>query len=264
MTDSPPPSDRSSTPPLYLLDGRYLAVELLAEGSTTEVYSGSDTWSGEIVCVRVLRADRRDAEASFRRMSERLFGLTSARIVRAMAMGDNRDGRPFLVTEMLVGRGVEKLAQVRWEVACEIVRHAALAIAEMHLNGLAHGSLYPSTLFVASSAEGGPRVKLLDLGRGDRFATHAGDCRALAEILLRLLTGVAVRPEHQEPRINLPGAPPALADALRRWLAEGETVAAPEIASTLRELLDPDDNNERPSSPMPHYLVLPKSTIRLG
>jgi hypothetical protein len=266
MPESPPP-DRPSAPPSYLLDGRYLAVDLIARGATSEVYAGSDTWSGEHVCVRVLRADRRDAQAAFRRMSERMFGLTSPRFLRAMSFGDDRDGLPFLVSELLVGRGVEKLARARWEVASEIVRHAALAVSEMHLNGLQHGSLRASTLFVAASAEGGgPRVKLLDLGHGDRRATASGDTRALAEILLRLLTGIAVRPAGRAPPLHLPDAPPELTEALVRWLAEGEVTEAPEVASTLRELLDPDGavTNERPSTPVADHLVFPKSPIRMG
>lgn len=265
MPDSPPTSDRPSPPPSYLLDGRYLAMELIARGATTEVYAGSDTWSGEHVCVRLLRADRRDAATAFRRTAERMFGLTSARFVRPVAFGDANDGLPFLVTELLVGRGVEKLSRVRWEVAAEIIRHAALAISEMHLNNLVHGALRPSTLFVAASAEGGgPRVKLLDLGQGDRRATQTADCVALAEILVRLLTGIAVRPPGRP--LELTGAPPELTAAIMRWASPDEVTAAPEIATTLRELVDPDGAmaTERPSAPVGELLVLPKTSIRIG
>ena len=173
---SRPPPSPPAAPPTYLLEGRYLAEKLLAHGETAELFSGTDTWSGEHVAIRRLRADRPDRASAFRRMSERLFGTASARLLRAISIGEDRDGLPFLVTELLVGRDVGRLGRVRWEVA----------IAEMHLLGLHHGALRASTFFVAASSAGGSRVKLLDLGTGERTATAAKDVRALVAILHRL------------------------------------------------------------------------------
>ncbi len=233
-----------------------------------DVFSGTDTWSGELVCVHRLRMDRPQAASAFRRRAERLFGLTSARVVRAIATGDDRDGRPYLVTELLIGRGVEHLTKVRWEVAAEIVRLGALAVSEMHVNGLVHGALEARSFFVAASAEGGPRVKLLDLGVGDRRATAAQDRRALATILLRMILGAAPVPDGRA--TDLPGAPPELAEHAARWLAaedDDPTSSPTEIALALRALLDPDGaltDGERESAPMPEVLVFPKSFVRLG
>ncbi len=230
------------SPPSYLLEGRYLAETLLAHGDTANVFSGTDTWSGEHVAIRILRPDRADRGAAFRRMSERLFGTASSRLLRAISMGDARDGLPFLVTELLLGRDLERLGRVRWEVACEVTRQAANAVAEMHVNGLHHGALRASTFFVAAANVGGSRVKLLDLGTGDRTATAAKDVRALAAILHRLLVGrpplpAAVRPARLLGQVA--GAPPALEEALGRWLAsEGEGVAAAEIATDLKSIID--------------------------
>ena len=80
MSDRPQPPP----PPSYLLEGRYLAETHVARGETADVYSGTDTWSGEHVAVRRLRADRIDRAAGFRRMSERLFGATSVRVGSAL------------------------------------------------------------------------------------------------------------------------------------------------------------------------------------
>ena len=250
----PPPSTAA---PSYLLEGRYLGVEHIGRGEMADVFSGTDTGSGELLAVHRLRMDRPETASAFRRRAERLFGLTSARVVRAIATGDDRDGRPYLVTELLIGRGVERLTKVRWEVAAEIVRLGALAVSEMHVNGLVHGSLEAKSFFVAASAEGGPRVKLLDLGVGDRRATPAQDRRALATILVRMIG-------------SAPDAPPALAEHARRWLAaedDDPTASPTEIALALRALLDPDGaltDGERESAPMPEVLVFPKSFVRLG
>lgn len=265
------------SPPPYLLEGRYLAVEHIARGESTDVFSGSDTWSGELVAVRMLRPDRaeRTHESTFRRMAERLFGLTSNRIVRAMVVGDDRQGRPFLVTELLVGRGLAKVGRVRWEVGAEIVRQAALAVAEMHLHGLHHGALRDASFFVASSSEGGSRVKLLDLGSGDRTATEAKDVRALASTLFRLLVGrpplpPAARAGGTTLGVRIQDAPPELEEHLLEWLAPpglARPTTAADMATALRELLDPTNDPEMrgrdSATSLPATIVLPKSSIRI-
>jgi serine/threonine protein kinase len=252
---------RRSTPPPYLLDGRYLATESIGHGEMSEVFAGTDTWSGESVAVRCLRPDRLELARAFRRKSERLFGYTSARVVRALHAGDDPAGRPYLVTERLVGRGAEQLGKVRWEVACELVRHGALALSELHLNGLHHGAIKTSTLFVASSADCGVRVKLLDLGQGERGITAANDRCALAKALHVMLTGNAAE---EGDFLRLPDAPPELAWDLERWLEAGEDGATlSEMAAALRALVDPSEEHS-PSHPIGELLVFPKSSGRLG
>lgn len=256
-------------PPGYLLEGRYLAESLIARGPTANIFRGTDTWSGELVAIRCLRPDREDVEPRFRRRAERLFGLTSPRFLRAIHLGDDREGRPFLVTELLFGRGVQTLGRVRWEVGCEIGRQAARALAEMHIHGLHHGDLRPSTLFVVASAEGGSRVKLLDLGIGDRFATEGKDIRALAGVLHALLTGAPPLPG-RTPQTGLgfavPDAPPALVGQLVGWLhvadrAPGTTAAemAEVLGSWVSEATDVERTAPRPSAPSIDIIVLPKS-----
>jgi hypothetical protein len=251
----------SQPPPPYLLDGRYLALEHLARGETANVFSGSDTWTGEHVAIRFLRSDRKTEDRRFRAMAERLFGLTSARVIRAIHTGDDRTGRPFLVTELLIGRGIHTLGKVRWEVACELTRHAALALRDMHLQGLSHGSVGARSFFVASSAEAGARVKLLDLGVGTRGASPRRDLVALASVLHHLLTGEA--PHHLGVIPRIPGAPPELHEALEGWLmAEDRAteITAVDMARALRALIDPHVE-ERPRDAMPSTtgeIVLPK------
>jgi hypothetical protein len=268
MADSPSPPPPPS-PPAYLLEGRYLAEKVVTRGESADLFSGSDTWSGEHVAIRRLRPDRGDRAAAFRRMSERLFGTASARLLRAIAIGEDRQGLPYLVTELLVGRDVERLGHVRWEVASEITRQAAAAVAEMHLHGLHHGALRASTFFVAASSAGGSRVKLLDLGTGDRTATAAKDVRSLTAILHRLLTGRPPLPAKARPkpfRLNLNGAPPALEAALGRWLdAEGEGIGADAMAAELKAIGDAAHGQFWSGAPQRGTHVLPRtSMIMLG
>ena len=231
-------------PPSYLLEARYLAERHVARGETADVFAGTDTYSGEHIAVRRLRADRLDRARAFQGMSERLFGMTSARLLRAIAMGEDRDGLPYLITELLVGRDVQRLGQVRWEVACEVTRQCAVAVAEMHVLSLFHGNLKASTFFVGATPNGGAggsRVKLLDLGIGDRHATARHDVRALVAILHRLLLGTPPLPASArgELRLTVAGIPPAFEQALARWLAcDGEGLAAEQMATELLEIRD--------------------------
>ena len=262
---SPPPPPPDLSPPPYLLEGRYLAEKHLVRGDTADVFSGSDTWSGEHVAIRRLRADRAPRAAAFRRMSERLFGTASARLLRAISMGDDRDGLPFLVTDLLVGRDLARLGRVRWEVASEVSRQAALAIAEMHLHGLHHGALRPSTFFVAASSAGGSRVKLLDLGTGDRTSTAKKDVIALVAILHGLLVGKPPPPAEERPaRLlgNVQGAPPALEAALRQWLDdEGEVLTAADMAVDLKGIIDATTTEFWAGAPKNEPHVMPRTSM---
>jgi serine/threonine protein kinase len=234
-------SSDTAPPPSYLLEKRYLAEERLGRGETTDVFRGTDTWSGELVAIRVLREDRLERESIFRRRAERLFGFASSRIVRPISLGDTQDGRPFLVTELLVGRSAETFGRLRWEVACEISRQAARALVETHLHGLVHGELRPSKLFVARSSAGGSRVKLLDLGIGGRNACDADDVAALVRILYRFLTGVDWTPENAVSgvRATFHEAPPRLDELLHEWLNAGpeKPLTASDVAEGLQEIV---------------------------
>jgi serine/threonine protein kinase len=244
-----------------------LAVEHVGRGEVSDVFSGTDTWTGELVAVRRLRDDRRHMSAEFRRMAERMFGLTSARFLRPIATGDDHDQRPYLVTELLFGRSVADFKRVRWEVGCEIARLGSLAVAELHMHGLLHGSLRPSRFFVTSKSEGNQRVKLLDLGSGDRAATAAKDRWALAAILFQLLMGRPPIPAGAgAERVLLESAPPIVAQHLSDWLAPDATATPADMAAALRELLDPTgaETGDRESVPIGELLVFPKSFIRLG
>jgi hypothetical protein len=234
-------ADRSllPDPPSYLLEARYLAERHVARGETADVFAGTDTYSGEHIAVRRLRADRPERATAFRRMAERLFGATSARLLRAIAMGEDREDLPFLVTELLVGRDVLRLGQVRWEVACEVTRQCAVAVAEMHVLGLHHGALRPSTFFVGASTAGGSRVKMLDLGTGDRTATAAKDVESLVAILHRLLLGTPPLPVQARGALKLrvAGIPPSLEQALADWLAtDPSSFSAEAMATQLLEI----------------------------
>ncbi len=260
MTDRPSSSSIHPDPPGHLLEGRYLCEQGIAKGESAEIFRGTDTWSGEQIAIRLLRDDRREKEDEFRRMAERLFGATSARLLRAIHIGDHKDGRPFLVTELLMGKNLQDLGQVRWEVACEITRQAAAAIAELHVLGLHHGTLRTSTLFVAAQSAGGSRIKLLDLGTGQRGATAEKDVMALVAILHRLLYGKPPSPPGTPPgpRLVPTGAPPRLDELVRAWWgSQGEGISAAEIASELKFLVDM--STEIPGTKGPR--ILPKTSL---
>jgi serine/threonine-protein kinase len=112
------------------------------------------------------------------RAAMRLRSEHAARIVDA---GRLSSGVPYVVTESFPGSELREILRLRGALACEeavdIVLQAAHAVAEAHRHGITHGSLCPSTLFVTSSADGSPTVKVLEFGsshtlRTDPFAVR--------------------------------------------------------------------------------------------
>jgi serine/threonine-protein kinase len=112
------------------------------------------------------------------RAAMRLRSEHTARIIDA---GRLSSGVPYVVTESFPGSELREILRLRGALACEeavdIVLQAAHAVAEAHRHGITHGSLCPSTLFVTSSADGSPTVKVLEFGsshtlRTDPFAVR--------------------------------------------------------------------------------------------
>ena len=150
----------------------YKLLAKLGEGGMGAVYKALHTRLDKVVALKVLPAERmRDAGAvaRFEREMKAVGKLDHPNIVRAMDAGEE-DGMHFLVMEYVEGLDLSQLAKNTGPLpvadACELVRQAALGLAEAHEHGLVHRDIKPSNLMLAKpkKKKGEPTVKILDLG----------------------------------------------------------------------------------------------------
>jgi formylglycine-generating enzyme required for sulfatase activity/serine/threonine protein kinase len=150
----------------------YKLLAKLGEGGMGAVYKALHTRLDKVVALKVLPAERmRDAGAvaRFQREMKAVGRLDHPNIVRAMDAGEE-GGMHFLVMEYVEGIDLSQLAKSIGPLpaadACELVRQAALGLAEAHEHGMVHRDIKPSNLILAKSKKkkGQPTVKILDLG----------------------------------------------------------------------------------------------------
>ena len=109
-----------------------------------------------------------DTVARFLRGARSALQLMSEHAARTIDAGRLSSGVPYVVTEYLDGSTLRDLLRMQGGLlisdAVDLVLQAAVAVAESHRHGVVHGSLSPSTLFVAEAPDGSSFVKVMDFG----------------------------------------------------------------------------------------------------
>ncbi len=163
-----PPSGRLST----LVAERYEIVRELGRGGMGSVYEARHTWTGRKVALKTLLthlASEPSAVERFRR--EARAGVVGAHpnIAEVLDMGvDPRDGTLYLALELLDGEDLaRRLGRDRSltpHEALALLVPAMIALDAAHRAGVIHRDIKPSNLFVARSADGSSRLKVIDFG----------------------------------------------------------------------------------------------------
>ncbi|MDI1447069.1 serine/threonine-protein kinase [Polyangium sp. 6x1] len=186
--------------PERVIGGRFEILERVGKGSFGEVLRARDHATGGLVAIKRLF----DADASaelrerFHREARYLACITSPHVVRFVAEGMDRQGKPCIALEWLPGTDlahVQRRGPLPVEIAVEIARRAALGLHALHEQGIVHRDVKPANFFVVGDAArlaelGSFPVKLIDLG----IARASGE-RALTERGSRLGTPVYMSPE---------------------------------------------------------------------
>jgi serine/threonine protein kinase len=122
--------------------------------------------SRQAVAVKVFRRGRmtRDSEEQQRRTeSDTLRKLRHHNIVRLFDLHAG-DGDGFLVMELVEGQNFVELVRqdgpLPAEIACELIRQAAMALQHMHDRGLIHRDVKPDNLMLNDDG----LVKIIDVG----------------------------------------------------------------------------------------------------
>jgi serine/threonine-protein kinase len=153
-----------------IVGGRYRLDRLLGEGGMGRVWGSTDQQTGQTVALKIIK-DRSGAAGARRRLvreAKAVMALSHPGVVRIFDVLETDDGEPILVMELLVG---ESLAQrlhregdLSLSVCAGILVQVVSAVGAAHEKGIIHRDLKPENVFLLSSGNDPPPVKVLDFG----------------------------------------------------------------------------------------------------
>jgi serine/threonine-protein kinase len=167
QTEPAPPPVRQGE----MLAGKYLVDRIIGEGGMGVVVLATNVALQQKVAVKLLRASavaHVEARGRFEREARAAANLKSHHVAKALDVGELPDGRPYMVMEYLEGQDlgdlIDKGPPLSTQEAVDFVLQACEAIAEAHAARIVHRDLKPRNLFLTSSVDGRPLVKVLDFG----------------------------------------------------------------------------------------------------
>lgn len=154
-----------------IIGGRYRIETLLAAGGMGVVYRASRISLGDLVAVKVLKAEvasNRELLERFRREALVTARLESDHVARVFDVGVLEDGCPFIVMEHLHGETLKQrlmgVGSLSTQSTVDLLLEVCEGLAEAHIAGIVHRDLKPSNLFFSRRAGGQEVVKILDFG----------------------------------------------------------------------------------------------------
>ncbi|MEM1030158.1 MAG: serine/threonine-protein kinase [Myxococcota bacterium] len=152
--------------------GTYEIIAPIAEGGMGAVYEGRHVQTGQVVAVKVLRAQDLEKKIThvkrFQREVRAAGSIDTDHIAKVLDSGEDDDGRPFVVLERLHGRDLSQWLEVVSPVvprtAIVIAAQACRGLQKAHDAGVVHRDIKPSNLFLSEAEDGALTVKLLDFG----------------------------------------------------------------------------------------------------
>ena len=157
--------------PGELLAGKYRVERILGVGGMGVVVAARHLDLDERVAVKFLLPHvpaHGEPVARFLREARAAIKIRSEHVVRIFDVGRLDNGAPYIVMEYLEGCDLSQLVArdgtLGVEQAVTYVLHACEAIAAAHSLGVIHRDLKPANLFLTTSTDGSPCVKVLDFG----------------------------------------------------------------------------------------------------
>ena len=145
--------------------GPYVIADRIGAGGMGEVFKAQDTRLNRFVAIKVIAAERQDAEAARLRFAAEARAIAALNHPHICSLFDTgfEEGRPYLVMEHLEGESLaDRLARgpLPLRDLLGVAIEVAEALAYAHRNGIVHRDLKPANVYLARS--GG--AKLLDFG----------------------------------------------------------------------------------------------------
>lgn len=151
--------------------GEYRIEGKLGEGGFGTVYKAVHPVIGKAAAIKVLHRQFSANANMVERFVAEARAVNQIRhrgIIDIFSFGTLGDGRQYYVMELLDGRTLDALLELRGRLAIEealpILRGIARALDAAHAAGIAHRDLKPENVFLTTDDEGRPVPKLLDFG----------------------------------------------------------------------------------------------------
>jgi serine/threonine-protein kinase len=159
-----------------VLGGKYKVERILGVGGMGVVVAAKHIDLGQRVALKFMNkeimSEAGHAER-FLREAKAAVQLKSVHTARVLDVGRLKNGEPFMVMEYLEGRDLDAELQVRGpmppHVAVDYILQATEALAEAHGLGMIHRDVKLKNLFLTSTVDGRPLVKVLDFGLAKKF-----------------------------------------------------------------------------------------------
>ncbi|MFD3571924.1 protein kinase [Streptomyces sp. NPDC058667] len=158
----------------HTVAGRYRLDELLGRGGAADVYEALDMRLRRPVAVKVFRPEgEAQAEERFTDEGRLLAQLQHPGLVTLYDSGQEEDGRPFLVMQLIRGTTLSRRIAVAPMTPAEVARIGcalASALAHVHAAGVVHRDVKPSNILLDET--GAPHLTDFGISRLLDTTTH--------------------------------------------------------------------------------------------
>jgi serine/threonine-protein kinase len=167
--------------PLQRIEGKYEILEKLGEGGMGAVYKVRHRLLDEVRVIKVMRPQLSPAEDLVARFSREARAATQLRhpnIAQLYDFSIDDDGFAFIVMEYIAGLTLQVILRQQgtlpFGLSLEVAQQALRALAFLHGKSYVHRDISPDNLMLTEGEEGGPQVKLIDLGIAKALEAGAG------------------------------------------------------------------------------------------
>jgi len=154
-----------------LILDRYEVTDTLGKGGMGYVLAAEDRRLGRLVALKFLLASLRDRApvvARFEREARTATLIVDEHVARVHTVEVTPDGVPFIVMEHLRGKDLAGVIRERGPMpiaeSVDLLLQSCEALAQAHKLGIVHRDLKPSNLFLTTTFDGTPILKVLDFG----------------------------------------------------------------------------------------------------
>jgi len=182
-----------------MVAGKYHLRRILGVGGMGAVYEASHTFTERDVAVKLLHEDFAALPTVAKRFlaeAKATIGIKHPSIVEVIDAGQERDGKLYLVFEMLRGKSFASALRSKalgLDELVEIFAYLFDALAAAHDRGVVHRDVKPENVYVCEDEEFPGRIKLIDFGIARRVTGKVGD--GLTQVGAVLGTPLYMSPE---------------------------------------------------------------------